>query len=552
MRYVTLAGTEEALGVDADYIIIGGGSAGCVLANRLSADGRHRVVLLEAGGSDLHPWTQIPIAYGKCFYHPRLNWRYESAPVPGLDDRTIYCPRGKVLGGSSAINAMVFIRGQREDYDGWRDLGNAGWGYDDVLPYFQRLERDEAGPVSSHAEGGPLTITEISGSAHPLCTDFLAAAASAGLSFNPDFNDATQEGAGFYRITTRRGLRVSSATAYLRPVLSRPNLQVIRQALATRIVFEGNRAVAVDYSRGGDRSLRVHARREVVVAAGAVNSPQLLQLSGIGDPALLQRHGIAVLHAAPAVGENLQDHLCIDYLYKSRKASLNETLRPLWRRPLLAAQYLLTRSGPLSLSVNQAGGFFRTRQDLQRPDMQLYFSALSYTRASPGKRQLMRPDPFPGFLLSVSNCHPLSRGHIRIQAADPFKPPIIQPNYLADDRDLSELVLGARFIRRLAAQPALAEIIAEEFRPGIEVMSEAEMRADIRKRATSVFHLSGTCAMGPDPRNAVVDPRLRVHGVQGLRIVDASIFPRLVSGNTNAPTMMIGEKGADLILSDLR
>lgn len=535
--------------IEADYIIVGGGSAGCVLASRLSAGGRHKTLLLEAGGSDRHPWTRIPIAYGKCFYHPRLNWRYISEPIPGLDGRQVYCPRGKVLGGSSAINAMVFIRGQQADYDAWRDLGNPGWGFADVLPYFRRLEDNEAQENVWRGRGGPVHVTDTSREAHPLCGRFMAAAESAGLPANADFNGAAQEGAGLYQITTHNGLRASAASAYLRPALARDNLEVITKAQATRIIFDGQRAIGVDYIRAGLPD-RVRARREVILAAGAVNSPQLLQLSGIGDPGLLKRHGIDIVHAAPAVGANLQDHLCIDYLYQSRAASLNQVLGPLWRRPLLGLHYILTRRGPLSLSVNQAGGFFRTRPDLPHPNMQLYFSPLSYTKALPGKRQLMRPDPFPGFLLSASNCHPYSRGQVRIRSADPLAAPMIEPGYLADERDLEELVEGAMFLRTLAGQAPLAAIIAEELAPGTKVTSRAEIAADIRARAGSVFHLSGTCAMGPEGRSSVVDARLRVHGVAGLRVIDASIFPRLVSGNTNAAAMMVGEKGADLILGD--
>lgn len=536
---------------DADFIIVGGGSAGCVLANRLSASGRYRVALIEAGGSDRHPWTRIPIAYGKCFYHPQLNWKFVSAPVPGLGGRQVYCPRGRVLGGSSSINAMVFIRGAQADFDRWKALGNPGWGFADVLPYFRRMEDNQAGENEWRARGGPLHVTSTAGQVHPLCARFMAAAQAIGIPVNEDFNGESQEGVGLYQITTRDGLRASSAAAFLRPAMRCANLEVITHSQVTRIIVERGRAAGVEY-RLGDAVRTIRTRGEVILAAGAVGSPQILQLSGIGDPALLGSLGIETVHAAPAVGANLQDHLCIDHLYRLMVPSLNQILGPLWRRPLLGLEYLATRRGPLSLSVNQAGGFVRARPEAPEPNIQLYFSPLSYTRAIPGKRALMRPDPFPGLLLSASNTHPHSRGHVRIRSADPFEAPEIQPNYLDDQRDLDDLIEGAKLLRRLASQAPLADIIAEELEPGSGCQTDEDMAADIRARASSVFHLSGTCAMGPDASSAVVDARLRVHGIGGLRVVDASIFPTLISGNTNAAAMMIGEKGADLILEDAR
>lgn len=534
---------------EADYVIVGAGSAGCVVANRLSADGRHRVLLLEAGGSDRNPWVRMPIGYGKTFYHRDLNWRYVSEPEPGLGGRTTYWPRGRVLGGSSSINAMVFIRGQHQDFDDWERLGNPGWGYRDVLPAFKRMENNLAGADEWRATGGPLSVSDVAALVHPLCADYLAAGMAAGLPHNRDFNGQSQEGVGIYQITTRDGVRASAATAYLRPAMRRDNLAVATRAQATRILFDGKRAVGVEYRQGGStRCVRV--RGEVILSAGAVNSPQLLQLSGVGAPELLRAHGIEIVHAAPHVGENLQDHLGFDHLYRSRKPTLNNQLRSWWGRLAVGARYLLTRGGPLSLSVNQGGGFFRTDPARERPNMQLYFSPLSYIKAVPGKRQLMRPDPYPGFLLGVSNCHPTSRGHIRIRSADPFQPPSIQPNYLATPEDLEELVEAAYFLRGLAAQAPMAELIAEQLQPGKSVVTRAEIEADIRARASSIFHAAGTCAMGPDPRAAVVDARLRVHGLERLRVVDASIFPRLTAGNTNAPAIMVGEKGADLLIAD--
>ncbi len=532
-----------------DFIIVGAGSAGCVLANRLSESGRFRVLLLEAGASDRNFWVRMPIGYGKTFHHPRLNWRYWSEPVPGLGGRTTYWPRGRVLGGSSSINAMVFIRGQKEDYDGWAALGNSGWGWDDVAPVFRRMECNAAGANEWRGADGPLSVTDIAGSAHPTCHDFVEACAATGLERNTDFNGRSQEGAGLYQITTRNGIRASAAAAFLRPAMRRPNLRVVTHAHATRVLFEGRRAVGVEY-RVGDRREKAIAGREVVLSAGAVNSPHLLQLSGIGAPQLCAAHGVPVVWGLEGVGENLQDHLCVDYHYRATRPTLNSVLRPWWGRLAVGLRYLATRTGPLSLSVNQAGGFFRSDPSRPRPNMQLYFSPLSYTRATPGKRQLMLPDREPGFLLGVSNCHPRSRGHVRLRSSDPHAAPAIQPNYLSAREDVEELIDGCLMLRRIARAEPLASLIDRELPPGSTLSSREEIEADLRARAGSVFHASGTCRMGPNPAADVVDPRLRVHGVGGLRVVDASIFPLVPSGNINAPAMMTGWKGADLILAD--
>ncbi len=533
-----------------DFIVVGAGSAGCVLANRLSADGKHTVLLLEAGGDDRRFWMRVPIGYGRSFFDPQVNWMYRTEPDAGLGDRRGYWPRGKVLGGSSTINAMVFVRGQPADFDHWAALGNPGWAWNDVLPYFKKLEDSDHGPSAWRGRGGPMHVSDVADQVHPLCAAYLEAGEQLGLQRNPDLNGESQDGVGINQITTSEGLRASASTAYLRPALRRANLRVETAAHATAIVFEGLRAAGVRYRRGG-RPLEAHARCEVILAAGAIGSPQLLQLSGVGPGAALQALGIAAVADSPAVGRNLQDHLCIDHLYRARVPTLNAELGT-WLGQLRAGlNYVARRRGPLALSVNQGGGFVRSRSGLSKPNLQLYFSPLSYTRAAPNQRALMRPDPFPGFLLSAQPCRPSSRGHLTLASPDPFAAPSIFPNSLSTDHDVQEMLEASRFLRRLAATPAMRAVIDEEIAPGATLSKPDELLCDIRARASTVFHPVSTCRMGPDPRDAVVDARLRVHGVQGLRVVDASAFPALTSGNTNAPTLMLAERGADLILDDL-
>ncbi len=532
-----------------DFIVIGAGSAGCAVANRLTADGRTRVLLLEAGPSDLRFWVQVPIGYGRTFFDSRVNWKYLTEPVPGLGGRTNYWPRGKILGGSSSINAMVYSRGHSGDFDDWAAMGNPGWGWTDILPYYRGMEDHELGPSPHHGSGGPVHVAELGPAAHPLARVFLDAGAEAGLVVNSDLNGETIEGVGLYQVTTKGGFRVSSARAYLWPARRRSNLHVLTKAQATRVLFEGRRAVGVAYHHGA-REIEARAGREVILCGGSINSPQLLQLSGVGPAGLLRRHGIEVRHDSPAVGRHLQDHLCYDHVYRSTRRSLNNDLYPWWGKLRAGLRYVLFRDGPLSQSVNHAGGFFRSRPGLGRPDIQLYFSPLTYERMLPGKRRIMNPDPFPGFITSVSPCRPKSRGTIEIRSGDWRAPPVIQPNCLSNDDDVEELLRGGRFLRRLAATPSLSSVIAEELKPGPGIASDEALVDDIRQRAYSVFHPVGTCRMGPDPADSVVDSRLEVHGLGGLRVIDASIFPTLTSGNTNAPAMMVGEKGADMILED--
>jgi len=526
-----------------DYIVVGAGSAGCVLAARLSEDPALRVLLLEAGPRDRSIWIHLPIGYGKTMWSKTYNWCLHTDPDPNMNGRQIYWPRGKTLGGSSSINGLIYIRGQREDYDGWRDAGNPGWGYDDVLPYFIRSEGNQRGASRHHGADGPLRVSDI-GSRHELIDAFIAAAGQIGVPRNDDFNGERQEGAGYYQLTTWRGLRCSAAVGYLRPARGRPNLRIETGAFATGILIEHGRAVGIRYRQRG-RDCIVRCEREVLLAAGALQSPQLLQLSGIGPAALLRQHGIAVLHDLPGVGENLQDHLQVRLIYEcTQPITTNDQLNSLAGRLRIGLQWLLSRAGPLAVGINQGGCFMRALPGEEpRPDIQFHVATLSADMAGGTVH------PFSGFTMSVCQLRPQSRGRVAIRSADPMQLPSIRANYLDTELDRRTVVAAIRAARRIAAAPAMRHYVKREVKPGPECADDAALLEFARNTGATIFHPSGTCSMGRGPM-AVVDERLRVHGVAGLRVVDCSAMPTLVSGNTHAPVVMMAEKAVDMIRQD--
>jgi choline dehydrogenase len=527
-----------------DYVIVGAGSAGCVLANRLSASGKYSVLLLEAGPRDTNPWIHVPLGYGKLFKEKAVNWMYQTEPEPGLGGRSVFQPRGKTLGGSSSINGLLYIRGQHEDYDRWRQHGNLGWGFDDVLPYFKKAEDQTRGADDFHGAGGPLPVSNL-GHPDPISAAFIEAAVEAGLPRNPDFNGASQEGAGFFQTTTKGGRRASAAIAYLRPAKARANLHVETSALAERILFEGRRAVAVTYRHSGVLCT-ARARSEILIAGGAFNSPQLLQLSGVGPADLLRQHGIEIVLDAQGVGHDLQDHMQVRVVMRCSQAiTLNDIVNNPARKVLAGLRYAAFRTGPLTIAAGTSGAFFRTNPRLATPDIQIHF--LPFSTDKMGEKL----HPFSGFTASVCQLRPESRGSIRIRSADPAAPPEIRINYLASEVDRTANVEGLKILRKILSAPALAPFVVEEVDPGAKVTSDEALLAFCRARGTTVYHPTSTCRMGSDPL-AVVDQRLRLRGIDGLRVVDASVMPDLVSGNTNAPVIMIAEKASDMILQDAR
>jgi choline dehydrogenase len=528
-----------------DYVIVGAGSAGCALANRLSEDAGVRVALIEAGGKDRNPWIHVPAGYYRNFSNPAITWQYGSGPEPHLNGRTVTWPRGRVLGGSSAINGLLYVRGQSQDYDVWRQLGNVGWSYEDVLPYFKRSEDQEHGADDYHGAGGPLGVSDVRLPQNAMCEAFIDACEAAGIPRTNDFNGARQEGAGYFQLTNRRGRRCSSAVAYLRPARSRPNLEIITKALVHGVELDGKRATGVRYERNGQVET-IAAAREVILAAGAIGSPQILQLSGIGPGAVLKAAGVPVRHELAGVGENLQDHLQVRFVYAcTAKGSLNDVWHSRWQQMLTGIEYALKRTGILTIGAGAVGAFARSRPDIEQPDIQFHFLPLSADRPGQGLHA------FSGVTATVCQLRPESRGTIAIRSRDPAAHPGIVSNYLAAEADRRVLSDGMQLVRRVARQPAFARHVAREHLPGVEVEGEAALMDYAKNYATTVFHPCGTCKMGSDAK-AVVDARLKVHGVAGLRVVDASIMPTMTSGNTNAPTIMIGEKASDMIREDAR
>lgn len=528
----------------ADYVIVGAGSAGCVLANRLSEDPSNSVILLEAGGRDWNPWIHIPVGYFKTIHNPKVDWCYKTEPDKGLNGRSIEWPRGKVLGGSSSLNGLLYVRGQPQDYDRWRQMGNAGWGWDDVLPLFKRSENNERGADGFHGADGPLSVSNMR-LERPITDAWVEAAQAAGYRFNPDYNGAEQEGVGYFQLTAKNGRRCSAAVAFLNPARRRPNLRIITHARADRIELDGTRATGVSYTDRNGTKCTVHAGREVIVSSGSINSPHLLMLSGIGEAAQLKANGIKVAADLGGVGKNLQDHLQARLVYKCHEPTLNDEVSSLFGQAKIGLRYILSRRGPMTMAASLATGFLKTRDDLETPDIQFHVQPLS--AENPGKGA----DPFSAFTMSVCQLRPESKGEIRLTSSDPNDYPAIHPNYLSVKTDCDTVVAGVNIARGIAGHAPLTEKISEEYRPPASLpMDDYEKTLDwARNNTASIYHPTGTCKMGSD-KNSVVDERLRVHGLAGLRIADCSIMPEIVSGNTNAPAIMIGEKASDMILED--
>lgn len=528
--------------LEADYVVIGAGSAGCVVANRLSADPTVKVILLEAGGRDWNPWIHIPVGYFKTMHNPSVDWCYSTEPDPGINGRKLDWPRGKVLGGSSSLNGLLYVRGQAQDYDRWRQMGNSGWGWDDILPLFKRAENQERGADDYHGVGGPLNVSNMR-LKRPICDAWVAAAQNEGYEFNDDYNGEKQEGVGYFQLTTRNGRRCSAAVGYLNPVKSRPNLTIVTHAHVQRLAMEGKRVTGVVYKdkKGNEKTVTAHS--EVIVSSGAIGSPQLLMLSGIGEAAQLQENGIDVVADLPGVGKNLQDHLQARLVYKCNEPTLNDEVRSLFDQARIGLKYVLFRAGPMTMAASLATGFLKTRPELETPDIQFHIQP--WSADSPGEGV----HPFSAFTMSVCQLRPESRGEIRLKKGDPAGYPTIHPNYLATETDRKTILDGVKIARAIAKQKPLASKIASSHSPKGDVETDEELLEWVKNTATTIYHPTGTCKMGSDDM-AVVDERLRVHGIEGLRVADCSIMPEIVSGNTNAPAIMIGEKVSDLILED--
>ena len=528
-----------------DFIVVGAGSAGCVLANRLSADGKHTVALIEAGGKDSSPWIHIPVGYFKTMGNPNTDWMYATQPDPGINGRSINWPRGKVLGGSSSINGLLYVRGQAEDYDGWRQLGNTGWGWEDIAPLFKRSETWEDGGDALRGDHGPLQVSN-SRLKREVVDAWIESAVAAGYPKNEDYNGADQEGVGYFQLTAKDGRRCSSAVAYLRPAMSRSNLTVLTKTAARKLVFDGKRVTGLEVT-GVDGTSTITARREVVLSAGALASPQLLMVSGIGAPDELKSHGIDVVADIKGVGKNLQDHLQARPVFKVKVPTVNTELGSLLKQAMMGVEYLVKRTGPMTMAASLGQGFLKTREDLATPDIQFHVQPWSADKPSEG------PHKFSAFTASVLQLRPESAGHLELRSASMNDYPDIHPNYLATKTDCDTIVEGIKIARRIAEIEPLKGIVSQEHAPGDGVGKDDDdaILNWARDTATTIYHPTGTCKMGSDPM-AVVDARLKVHGIDGLRVADASIMPIIVSGNTNAPTIMIGEKASDMILEDAR
>ena len=529
---------NEAL--EADFVIVGAGSAGCVLAARLSEDPATRVILLEAGGEDTNFWIHIPLGFGKTFADKRVNWMFQTEPDPGAANRSIYWPRGKVLGGSSSINGMVYIRGQHEDFDHWRQLGCQGWSASDVLPYFKRSVHQTRGADDWHGTDGPLTISDATYS-HPICDAFIEGAVDLGFPRNPDFNGKEQEGVGYQQTTTRNGRRCSTAVGYLNPAKQRPNLRVMTRALTERVLFDGKRAVGVAFRENGVAKT-VRAVKEVILCGGAIGSPHVLMLSGVGPAAHLADKGVSIVHDLPGVGQCLQDHYSAAVKLRSKeKITFNDVMMNPLKQLAVGIRYMIFRDGPLTMAAGPCALFARTRPELATPDVKISISPFSSDNPAAGLHK------FSAFTVIVYQLRPDSRGEIRLKSLDAAASPSIIPRYLSDRNDQRTVVDGLKLIRRILATKHFERYIEAEFRPGPDVQSDDELLDYARGFGGTVYHPTSTCRMGNDPMS-VVDPELRVHGIEGLRVVDASIMPTVASGNTNAATIMIGEKGSDMIL----
>jgi len=522
-----------------DFIVAGAGSAGCVLANRLSADPSNRVLLLEAGSSDSNPWIHVPVGYFKTMHNPAFDWCYLTDPDPGIAGRRLQWPRGKVLGGSSSINGLLYVRGQHEDYDRWAELGNRGWDYESILPYFKRSEDQTRGADHYHGSGGPLKVSDLR-LRRPIADHFIAGAVECQIPVNDDYNGERQEGIGYFQQTAHKGFRYSTAKAYLKPARKRPNLTIVTGAHINRVLFDGRTAVGVEY-HCGPATHTAQAKREVVLSTGAIGSPQLLQCSGVGDAAHLKNVGVDVVPHLPGVGKNLQDHLQVRAVYKTREQTLNDELNSLWKRVKVGMQYALLRTGPLTLAASQVTIFTRSTPDQPRPDIQFHMQPLSADKPGEGVHN------FSAFTASVCQLRPQSRGEINIRTPHSSDHPSIKPNYLSTPTDVTTAINGLKVARKIISAPALAPHIIDEHVPGYIYQSDEELELAVRQYSQTIYHPAGSCKMGQGA-DAVVDDQLRVHGIDKLRVVDASIMPEIVSGNTNAPTIMIAEKAADLIL----